>query len=56
MTVLQVASHPAVKLVVIDSVAFHFRRDFADMVLRTRLLNGMAQNLLKLARSRQLAV
>lgn len=51
-----VASHPAVKLVVIDSVAFHFRRDFQDMVLRTRLLNGMAQNLLQLARAGQLAV
>lgn len=36
-----------IKLVVIDSIAFHFRREFEDMSLRTRLLNGMAQQLLK---------
>ena len=45
-----------VRLVVVDSVAFHFRRDFADMVLRTRLLNGMAQTLLRLAAENELAV
>jgi len=45
-----------VRLVVVDSVAFHFRRDFADMVLRTRLLNGMAQTLLRLAAEHELAV
>jgi RAD51-like protein 2 len=45
-----------VKLVVIDSVAFHFRQDFRDMALRTRLLNGMAQQLLRLAAENELAV
>jgi hypothetical protein len=38
-------AHPRIKLVVIDSVAFHFRRDFDDMALRARLLNGMASML-----------
>lgn len=45
-----------VKLVVIDSVAFHFRQDFRDMALRTRLLKGMAQQLLRLAAENELAV
>ena len=40
----------------IDSVAFHFRQDFRDMALRTRLLNGMAQQLLHLATENELAV
>lgn len=30
-----------VKLVVVDSVAFHFRQDFEDMHLRTRILGAM---------------
>ncbi|KAJ3326431.1 DNA repair protein rad51c [Blyttiomyces sp. JEL0837] len=38
-----------VKLVIIDSVAFHFRQGFNDMGLRSRLLNGMAQTLRKVA-------
>ena len=45
-----------VRVIVVDSVAFHFRRDFADMILRTRLLNGMAQTLLRLASEHELAV
>eukprot|EP00047_Mylnosiga_fluctuans_P019109 m.78774 g.78774 ORF g.78774 m.78774 type:complete len:353 (+) comp7981_c0_seq4:114-1172(+) len=48
--------HPRVRLVVIDSVAFHFRQDFANMALRTRLLHGMAQTLTQLARQHNLAV
>eukprot|EP00051_Salpingoeca_urceolata_P031293 m.11098 g.11098 ORF g.11098 m.11098 type:complete len:402 (+) comp3930_c0_seq1:332-1537(+) len=50
------AEHPDVKLVVIDSVAFHFRRDFEDMGLRTRLLNSLAQSLLRAASEHSLAI
>ncbi|KAG9300620.1 hypothetical protein G9A89_005220 [Geosiphon pyriformis] len=48
--------HPEVKLVVIDSIAFHFRQTFSDMALRTRLLNGLAQDLTKHAHKFQLAI
>ncbi|CAI2175917.1 7497_t:CDS:10 [Funneliformis geosporum] len=48
--------HPNVKLLVIDSIAFHFRQQFDDMALRTRLLNGLAQDLNKFAQTYELAV
>jgi len=51
-----IAAHPKIKLVVIDSVAFHFRYNFADMALRNRLLNGQAQSLMVLAHAHSLAV
>ncbi|RUS33943.1 hypothetical protein BC938DRAFT_483185 [Jimgerdemannia flammicorona] len=49
-------SHPKVKLVVVDSIAFHFRLNFPDMALRTRLLNSVAQTLMQLASDFDLAV
>jgi RAD51-like protein 2 len=45
-----------VRVVVLDSVAFHFRRGFDDMALRSRLLTGMAQELLAMAKNHRLAV
>ena len=45
-----------VKVVVVDSVTFHFRQDFDDMALRTRVLSGMALKLMKLAKKFSLAV
>lgn len=51
-----VREHPNVKVVIIDSVAFHFRQDFEDMGLRTRRLMQMAQSLMELAHSKDLAV
>jgi RAD51-like protein 2 len=45
-----------VKIVIVDSVTFHFRQDFDDMALRTRLLSGMALKLMKLAKAFSLAV
>ena len=45
-----------VRLVVVDSVACHFRHDFKDMGLRSRLLSGLAQSLIQLATHHQLAV
>nr|GLL40711.1 DNA repair protein RAD51 homolog 3 [Ipomoea trifida] len=51
-----VSEHKDVKLVVIDSITFHFRQDFVDMALRTRLLGGLALKLMKLAKKFSLAV
>ncbi|KAK9147927.1 hypothetical protein Scep_006684 [Stephania cephalantha] len=51
-----VSEHKDVRIVVIDSVTFHFRQDFDDMALRTRLLSGMASKLMKLAKQFSLAV
>ncbi|XP_041349752.1 DNA repair protein RAD51 homolog 3-like [Gigantopelta aegis] len=48
--------HPKVKLVVIDSIAFHFRHDFEDLSLRTRLLTSLAQSFIKMATEFKLAV
>lgn len=39
-----------------DSITFHFRQDFDDMALRTRLLSGMALKLMKVAKTFSLAV
>jgi RAD51-like protein 2 len=50
------ASHPGVRLIVLDSIAFHFRHAFHDMAHRTRVLSDMLQQLNKVARSHQLAV
>ena len=44
------------KLIVIDSIAFHFRQDFQDMAQRTRVLAEMAQKLMHLAEEKDLAV
>ncbi len=51
-----VEENPAIKLVVIDSVASPFRTELPDARLRTRVLNGMAQGLVKLAAEKGLAV
>ncbi|KAJ3229478.1 DNA repair protein rad51c [Chytriomyces hyalinus] len=40
---------PRIKLIVLDSIAFHFRFGFGDMGLRSRLLTSSAQILRKLA-------
>ncbi|XP_019620165.1 PREDICTED: DNA repair protein RAD51 homolog 3-like [Branchiostoma belcheri] len=48
--------HPKIRLVVMDSIAFPFRHDFEDLSLRTRLLNGLAQNCIRLADSHKAAV
>lgn len=48
--------HPDVRLVVVDSMAFHFRSGSEDMGVRTRQLTTMAQQLLQLAVRRRMAV
>ncbi|KAL4562810.1 hypothetical protein LXL04_026841 [Taraxacum kok-saghyz] len=51
-----ITDHKDVKVVIIDSITFHFRQDFDDMALRTRLLSGMALKLMKLAKNFGVAV
>ncbi|XP_062156428.1 DNA repair protein RAD51 homolog 3 isoform X2 [Alnus glutinosa] len=51
-----ISEHKDVKIVIVDSVTFHFRQDFDDMALRTRLLTGMALKLMKLAKAFSVAV
>nr|CAB3473355.1 unnamed protein product [Digitaria exilis] len=48
--------HKDVRIVIIDSVTFHFRQDFDDMALRTRVLSGLSLKLMKIAKAYNLAV
>ncbi|KAM7334033.1 hypothetical protein ACRRTK_007353 [Alexandromys fortis] len=50
------SDHSKVQLVIIDGIAFPFRHDFDDLSLRTRLLNGLAQQMISLANNHRLAV
>jgi RAD51-like protein 2 len=47
---------PKVKLVVVDSIAFHFRQDFDDMALRASILAKTTNGLMSLAKRYDLAV
>jgi len=51
-----IGSHPNVKVIIIDSIAFHFRQDFDDMSLRTRRLSQMAQTLMSIAHAHDTAI
>ncbi|XP_075494014.1 LOW QUALITY PROTEIN: DNA repair protein RAD51 homolog 3-like [Primulina tabacum] len=51
-----ISEHKDIKVVIVDSITFHFRQDFEDMALRTRLLGGLAFKLMKLAKKFSLAV
>ena len=48
--------NPRIRLVVIDSVTFHFRYGFDDMRQRTRMLSQLAATLNEAASTRQIAV
>ncbi|XP_019348884.2 DNA repair protein RAD51 homolog 3 isoform X2 [Alligator mississippiensis] len=50
------SEHSKVRLVAVDGIAFPFRHDFEDLSLRTRLLNGLAQQLISIANDHKLAV
>ncbi|KFO32156.1 DNA repair protein RAD51 homolog 3 isoform X1 [Fukomys damarensis] len=50
------SDHPKVRLVIVDGIAFPFRHDLDDLSLRTRLLNGLAQQMISLANHHRLAV
>ena len=45
-----------IRLIVMDSVAFHFRHGFDDMAKRSRMLSQMSQDLNKMATDHELAV
>lgn len=47
---------PQVKIIVVDSITFHFRQDFDDLALRTRVLGGMSLKLMRFAKKYSLAV
>ncbi|XP_063612965.1 DNA repair protein RAD51 homolog 3-like [Penaeus indicus] len=49
-------SHPRLKLFIIDSIAFHFRHDFPDMMARTGLLCRITQQLIQQATKFNMAV
>ena len=49
-------AHPGVRVVVIDSVAFHFRHDYEELAQRTRLLSAYAQSLTAMAKRFRVAV
>ncbi|KAL8152915.1 hypothetical protein V2J09_010675 [Rumex salicifolius] len=51
-----ISQHKDVKIVIIDSITFHFRQDFEDLALRTRVLSSMALKLMKLSQKFNLAV
>ncbi|KAK3083621.1 hypothetical protein FSP39_000413 [Pinctada imbricata] len=51
-----IKKRPKVKLIIVDSIAFHFRHDFDDLSLRTRILTMMAQSFIRLATEHKLAV
>lgn len=53
---LFLAAHRNVRVIIMDSVAFHFRRGFKDYSLRARLLTGLAQDLLKIGNDYDVAV
>ncbi|EGG20183.1 putative DNA repair protein [Cavenderia fasciculata] len=45
-----------IKLIIIDSIAYPFRRHFSDMGARKRILSSMTQNLLSIAEQYNVAV
>ncbi|XP_021104371.1 DNA repair protein RAD51 homolog 3 isoform X8 [Heterocephalus glaber] len=49
------SDHSKVRLVIVDGIAFPFRHDLDDLSLRTRLLNGLAQQMISLANHHRLA-
>jgi RAD51-like protein 2 len=50
------SAHPEIKVVVVDSMAFHFRYDFQDLNQRTRVLSRLAQQLNSVASLHDIAV
>ncbi|XP_015454820.1 DNA repair protein RAD51 homolog 3 isoform X2 [Pteropus alecto] len=49
------SEHSKVRLVIVDGIASPFRHDLDDLSLRTRLLNGLAQQMISLANNHRLA-
>ncbi|ORX58624.1 P-loop containing nucleoside triphosphate hydrolase protein [Piromyces finnis] len=51
-----IISDSMIKVIVIDSIAFHFRQTFSSMSLRTQILNNIAQILMKIADKYNIAI
>ncbi|CAN8318560.1 unnamed protein product [Cochlearia groenlandica] len=51
-----ISENKDVKVVIVDSITFHFRQDFDDLPQRTRVLSEMALKFMKLAKKYSLAV
>ncbi|CAN6465315.1 unnamed protein product [Victoria cruziana] len=51
-----IAAQDNVRIIVIDSITFHFRQQFDDLALRTRILGSMVLKLMKIANKYKLAV
>ena len=51
-----ISEHPTIKLIIVDSVAFHFRHEFDDASVRSKLLSMYAQRLSEIARTFKIAV
>ncbi|KAH6563362.1 hypothetical protein BASA50_007527 [Batrachochytrium salamandrivorans] len=47
---------PGIKLIIIDSIALHFRHTYRDIALRSRILTGMAQTLRQVAEMFEIAI
>eukprot|EP01049_Picozoa_sp_SAG25_P006319 SAG25_NODE_470_length_7663_cov_2.756114_7_plen_82_part_00 len=48
--------HRDIRLVIIDSIAFHFRHDYEEFAQRTRLLAAYSQSLTSLAHKFDVAI
>eukprot|EP01132_Coremiostelium_polycephalum_P005964 gene5964-7427_t len=53
---IHLIDHLKIKLIVIDSIAYPFRKEFSDLHLKTRLLLSLAQNLMNIAETFNLAI
>eukprot|EP00210_Caulerpa_lentillifera_P002557 g2452.t1 len=51
-----IQQHPNIRLVVFDSISFHFRYELKNMGLRTRLLASLAQEMMSLAETYNISV
>ncbi|VVB03441.1 unnamed protein product [Arabis nemorensis] len=51
-----ISENKDVKVVIVDSITFHFRQDFDDLAQRTRVLSEMALKFMMLAKKFSLAV
>ncbi|VYS55593.1 unnamed protein product [Arabidopsis thaliana] len=51
-----ISENKDVKVVIVDSITFHFRQDYDDLAQRTRVLSEMALKFMKLAKKFSLAV
>ncbi|KAI8925537.1 Rad51C protein [Entophlyctis helioformis] len=51
-----IRAHPGIRLIILDSIALHFRHSFRDLAMRSRVLTGMAQTLRQVAEVHDIAI